>query len=433
MSDKRFSLLRLVCCAMALVLLFGLLAPGVPSAQAASSELMFTSVNDQPIFPMDNPYIALKYSDGSILVPHRLLTDSEIGAKVEYSAPQRYVTLTYEGSTVTFEIGSRTAFDSNGNTFDTRVMRYISDAGTYYYFDLSFLKSYFGWSSWTIKTEYGHLLRIKTQDNLRTDMDFLRIWTNRQKELYEAYYGPINPPTQPPRPSVAPTVSDSPAPTPTPELPPVPQIPLPVEEEPLGVYLTFDGPMNEFVEPIIDLLEAHGFRGAFFLELEGLETRPDLLRRLTATHTLGLCGIAGPEDIDGLMDELNRGIYLADQAAFVKPRLVRQTTLLALSGNREFTAQPVLDRLAESGYRLWGWTIEAGDRKEEARAARVSQRIINTLPSSKDGPAVIRFGLNQVALDTLALLLPELSDSQRYYVRAMSVLDRPINGYWELR
>lgn len=430
----------------ALTLLLLVLLSSVTALGGAGDGDYYSAVNNESLRPLTKRYTPLMMTDGTLMIPHTLLTDSEIGARTEWSDRQHYLTLSVSGKIITFELGPKIAFDAN-YTYETSMIRSESSGIVYYYLELDFICRYYGWSYNVIPTDYGWIVRIKTRDGLRSDSLYVLQEQSRLMDYYNALYPPAPSPTPTPTPTPTvppsvtnPTVRPSPTPTPTPTLPPTARptpTPTPEPEPPLGVYITFDGTVNEHTRTLLDLLDERGVHAAFFLAEEGLENDPALLRRLTATQMVGLLGPedsgVSPEELPALFSQQAlRMNETLDQLTFTKTWLTRWPELYALTGaNAEQAYAPVRDALVLEGFRLWDWTLDASEKPKLAPDA-LTEWIMDSLPSARNGPAVLRLGMDERTVQTLPLLLNALNDAARYHLRGIGITDRPINRFEDI-
>lgn len=402
------------------VIILVLLALSLPFAvSGAASDDYFGAVNNESIRPFTKRYMP-EMVNGKLRIPHFLLTDSDIGARTEWSEKQHYLTLTCDGKSVTFELGSRFAFDANSRIYET-TMRLSEYSGVeVYYLELAFICEFFEWSYSIYETDYGQIVRIKTKDGLLTDSQYATNELVRIQEYYNTLYpaDPVvssTPPTGPGTPSTPP--SATPAPT--------------APDPPLGVYITFDGALSEHTQDLLDILDQYGVPASFFLTEDGLADHPALLRRLIATQVVGLCGpgVSGGLPAEGSLEQAERMNTILDQFTFTKTRLARWPELYTMKGAAaETLSAPVRDALTSGGYRLWDWTLETGAWPQLSSGA-LAAKLIGALPASGDGPAVLRLSMDERTVRALPELLDALKNTDRYFLRSIGITDRPINRF----
>ena len=422
-------------------LLLCLLALLTPLSGANADNIYFGAANDEKVMPLVDGYVPVTIN-AKIYVPHLLLTETDIGAWSVWSTHQGYLTLMHGGKRVTFEHGGK-AFDTlSGEIFETRMLSNpVSGNVEHHYLELDFLCGFFGWTYSIIPTEWGQLVRIKTRGPLRYgDSEYLAVFGDTLRGYFYAMHPTPRPtpvPTPTPRPPVVVNPSATPVPTPAPTPVPTPA-PIP---DPLRLYITFDGAPEDMasaegpVSDILDILEARSVGAAFFLTEESLQTGDAaLLRRLAATQTVGLCGDAGGADLSDprqWLAQAERMNAALNAATFTRTRLTRWPALYELGGrDADARSGPVRDALAEGGYRLWDWTLDATGQPRLDAPGLVSW-IMRGLP--QEGPAVLRLLPDERTAEALPLLLEELSDPRRYFLRKVSLIDRPINRYGDMR
>ncbi|MDR1735740.1 MAG: polysaccharide deacetylase family protein [Oscillospiraceae bacterium] len=390
----------------------------LPVRAATGEEFYFGAVNDEPLKPLSTRYMPI-YMDNKVFVPHQLLTESKIGAIVEWFPQHSYLKFTHAGKSVNFEYGSSVAVDSEGKQYEAYMYRYEGlDRVRIYYLDLAFLERFYGWEKHTViddNEQYGEIIRVKTTKNLRTDQLYASNYRNTQMQYYLASdYAP-----QPSNPPASQTPNSA-----APITPPPSATPPPIMDPPRGVYITFDGELNAQVTELLDILENRGGKipAAFFLNEAGLKDDPALLRRLSATQTVGLCA-----DGDGeLTDELKRMNGILDDVTFTKTRLARHP--VPPTDKNAGLSPEELAALGVEGFLLWGWTIDAGAYQEDLSGQRLAERVIRDIGAS-DGNIVVRLRTDTRSAEVLPFLLDAFSDSEKYSFRTLSLISQPINPY----
>jgi peptidoglycan/xylan/chitin deacetylase (PgdA/CDA1 family) len=379
----------------------------------------FGAVNNEQIKPLVPGYMPYMINN-KLLVPHFLLEDSNIGIRITWIPQQQYLTLSYDGKIVVFVLSGK-AYDAlTLEFFDTKMSRSpLGNDVMGYYLELDFLCEFFGWSYSVWRTEWGNIVRIKTIGMAESD----EIYASRHGDAMRTYFEAIHGTSTPSMTPGPPGATAAPTPSPPPSMPPL--IP-----DPLRVYITFDGtPDDASLTSLLDTLHGRRERATFFLTEEGLRScDPALLRRLAATQIVGLCGdTADLSDPALWFEQAERMNGMLSAATFTRTRLTRWPALYALTGrDAAERSEPVRDALAESGYRLWDWTLDAAGQTR-LDAARLVTWIIRNLPT--EGPVVLRLPIDSRSAQALPLLLDELSDPERYFLREISLFDRPINRY----
>jgi hypothetical protein len=173
----------------------------------------------------------------------------------------------------------------------------------------------------------------------------------------------------------------------------------------LGVYLTFDGAVNEYTAQALDILNAAGKTAAFFLAADGAREYPDAVRQIAARHVLG--GLA-PSDALALEAE-SRALRAV---GFVYPRLAR------LSGDADDGEEDIAEHASAAGYRLWGTTVDC--------AGLAADAALKLMPKPGDGPAVLRFDFSEETCAMLPDILAALDDEELFYYLVIDYADRPV-------
>jgi peptidoglycan/xylan/chitin deacetylase (PgdA/CDA1 family) len=168
------------------------------------------------------------------------------------------------------------------------------------------------------------------------------------------------------------------------------------------ILLTFDdGPHAEYTPAVLDRLEAHGVRAAFFL-LGKRITQPSLLERIAAAgHILGNHTFAHEKphwcDFTRAREEVGRCQELVPRASLFRPPLGRLTPGLWMAARRR--------RL-----QCITWSLDSGDWRcrNAADASACARQVVGAM---KAGDIVLFHDTHEWIGSILDVVLPRLRDA----------------------
>lgn len=360
-------------------------------------------------FDAKNCYETVNISGSKLVfISHFALADSDIGLTTSYDPAKRYFSLACAGKTITFEIGSSVAFDSEKQYSQRCTLTYI-DGDTVFMLPLDFLQDYFDdWNfNITKNTEYGDMLRITTRKISMSDKDFLTYFDDRLREAWlDANPTPTPSPSYPGfvTPSASPAWSPSPsAPAASPSQAPVP----------ISVYITFEGGPNELTREFMDILDLYGMPAAFFMRGEQMADYPSEMRRIAASpsFTAALGGYDGPEEFSSSPEKTLSAINADNEALYACT--LTKTMLIRVPGGSGMLSDEMSRELIMAGYRYWDWTVDA---TSETAGGKVYDTVFNQLKAllSEKEPdsCVLMLSQDGETLEAMDKILNYLSDSR---------------------
>lgn len=315
---------RIVQLLLAIVLVLGLsLTP------ASAATLYFTAVNDS-VAPLTSDTMPF-WSGGTLYVPYSIFDASlnkigvGLGLYTNYNRDSRTVTLFNLRQMLTFDLNSGTCRDDvTGTTYISRaIMRggrpYLALNTVCSYFDLEY--SY----NQLPDVPQGFLVRIKSNDAVMSDADFIDAAKNVINNRLREYTQSLNPAES----------TDSGT---SPSTPPDPSGPTQAGKDDSAAYLAFRCETGAGLTDMLDALQGSECCAIFFLTPQLLE-EGDLVRRiLGGGHSVGILADSGEA-----LPLLEQGGLALERAACAR------TTLAYAPGQRE--------GLEERGWVCWEETI----------------------------------------------------------------------------
>ncbi|SFS81176.1 Peptidoglycan/xylan/chitin deacetylase, PgdA/CDA1 family [Paenibacillus sp. 453mf] len=129
-------------------------------------------------------------------------------------------------------------------------------------------------------------------------------------------------------------------------------------------YMTFDDGPSKYTGAILDVLQQHDVEATFFMIGSEIHKCPDAVKRITeeghypGMHTMShnyhhLYKSGGSENF---LDEVNEEQLIIQEITGYSPELVR-----APFGSSPQIGEDFREDIADSGYKLWDWTIDSLD------------------------------------------------------------------------
>jgi len=355
---------------------------------SARATTYFAVVNDR-LMELETNYMPIRIGQ-TMYLPHTLFDDTRVqkdfGVYVSYNKDDYSITFFNADKILTFNINSGTAFDEQ-QVYQQRVVV----RGDIVYVPALFICSQFGWTCSELST--GPALRVLTRESRISDQVFQNIAKNYMSSLMSAYLDAQQTPV--------PSVNQTPTPTPV------------VLRD---VYLTIDGGPDAYTQQILDILDAHGVKAAFFLDPGSLEDAGDVLRRMLGTgHTIGF--ICALDAFDALSD--------ANET--LESHLFSRTRFVCIRGGSAQGTQDQIDALIENGFRIWDATLSPRGMDGQA----LEDAVVGTLESAHSA-VVIGLESGQAAVDALPGILESLADGP-FVLRVIRESTMPINEIDEVR
>ncbi len=405
--------LRIVAVVLAAMLIISVFSVAY-MAPLDPSRLYYLAINGEYVYDINSKYSPIMYNREAY-VSHLVLTNSDLKCTLSYIASKKYLEISCNDKTITFELATKDAHDSTTLYEDVGSFYYESGGDLQFFLPIKFLCEYFDWEYSQLSTDYGTILRVKTPEYMNSKLYLSDKIYRTASNVLEAYNKYVKAFESPSPAVVQPSQSANPEPS--------------VEVEPLIVFLTFEGEPNEYTGMIADMLEKEAMPAAFFVQGEGMYGYSEELRRLSANFVLGVCPFNRYtsnlyESVDSLLSSIEETNSTLDELTFKKSLFIRLP-----EENRESVTPEMRDALVASGYRMWDWTIDAvSETKLNA--------ILSNLPEPSKGPAVIRLGMNEDTYKLLPSLLSTLKNGvqgAKFTVHKLDMVDRPINMFNDVR
>ena len=256
---------------IALAVLAGLLiAVLLPVRKAsANQKLTFIAVNE--VLPSELINCVVQDRDGAVYVPSTVFYNYGLSFYYYYFSSRSTAYLAYDDKQMFFELNTGDTYDGNNFHYSTSALVWNGTV----YLPIALVYRYFGGFSYSTLSgsEYGDILRLKTDAMVLSDSEFARAAEPAMRIYYEDYYSarvPVE--TAIPTP-IPPVVTASPAPT---------------EEDHRGerASLSFVGLPDE---QLLRALQKAQMRPCFFLTAEEVKADPNMVRRLSGEgYVLGV-------------------------------------------------------------------------------------------------------------------------------------------------
>lgn len=370
---------------LALVLLFGVL-----SSSAEEDNIYFTAVNDtlKKLQASTMPY----YYNDEYYVPYTIFDDLSLGVFYSDNSEKNHTLALYNRyNTLIFQLLLEYSYDNNQQYRE----RAISHNNTLY-IPIKFVCERFGLKYQLIKTPIP-VIRVvsdaKLDANEFKDKYYDRIISEGRDFLN------LN---QSPSPSV-PVTSVSPPPSKEPTLAP-------------EVYLTFDCKTPDGLKEMIGTLDKHKISATFFLTEDMIGSERDLVLSIIGSgHNIGIYeneSLAESQgDSQSIVEYVQRANRLLDSYTHTKTRLFRFRTDSPFKDDKS-----IRETLAESGYAVWDWTLNA-DSITASTNWQTSHRWISIIEQSAENgnPVVFRAGVKADLNATVDILLDYFDDEQAVF------------------
>ena len=373
---KRWSALF---CALVLALGSALSAMSASSAET----VYFTAVNDTLLSLTAGAMPIL--SDGVYYVPYTALdassTGSGLGVYTSRNTAKNLVLVYSRKRTVTFDLSGGPTVDSEGLSFTARAITRNSMV----YLPLAWTCFYFGITYNLLDTDYGTLIRIKSDSVVLSDSQFLDAAKTAIRRRYLTYESSLSGGSSS-SPAVSPSSpSSSASPSPSPST-------VPEETTLLSLAVRCD---SGDPASMLSALESAAVPAVFFFPKDTLAANDDLIRRLLGSgYQVGLLITSSTRE--EALSEYEEGCSLLAEIARFRPRMV-----LAADSN-------VTGALTDAGCAIWHADVTGSAENGETLSAQV-RRIRRAV--SKGGERY----------------LLELSDSQRS-AQALNSLFSQLSG-----
>ena len=330
----------------------------LPSWAINVGDVYFTAVNLK-LLPLSMDTMPTWVS-GVLYVPastfDSAVTGVDLGLYCSQSSTNNTVTLYSLRQMLVFDLSRGTAYDHHsGQSVSARA---INRNGRIY-LPVEKVCNFFGLEDSYNYTQYGYLVRIRSEAAGLNDADFIDAASVLMASHLQELLRSQQPQVKPPAPPV--TVDPSVVPDDKPELPPG------GEELPkarVQICMAFRCETGEGLEQILDRLDEYGTKGMFFFAPELLARQDDLVRRVVGSgHSIGI--LAGSGSVAESRDLLTRANETLRHVA-----RTGATAALVPDDQRQV--------LEDEGWVCWRETVDARPRENERQSAYV-QRILRAV------------------------------------------------------
>ena len=331
------------------------LALGLAPASLGTGSVYFTAVNDQVLdLTADTmPF----WSGGQLYIAETVFDEAyrqDLNIICSVSRDRKTVLLWSGRISLTFDLNTNACYDNRGNLYEAQAV----DRGTYVFFPLDTVCSFFGLAYSYMTAPLGSLVRIKSATVQLEDAIFMDAAGSLMRNRYNAYMKELESGQTP-----APPVTVPPGTTP-PE-PPTPPANIGEKTVSLVVTVTEEAAARQ----ALAAFTRYRMQGTFLLTAEQLETMPDLVRSLVAGgQTVALSVREGADPAA----ELERGREALWQAACATTRLAW------LAGDRERGA----GALESAGFRRLTFDLDYSGRGVSSSSR--AETILNRLSSRRE-------------------------------------------------
>ena len=331
------------------------LALGLAPASLGTGSVYFTAVNDQVLdLTADTmPF----WSGGQLYIAETVFDEAyrqDLNIICSVSRDRKTFLLWSGRISLTFDLNTNACYDNRGNLYEAQAV----DRGTYVFFPLDTVCSFFGLAYSYMTAPLGSLVRIKSATVQLEDAIFMDAAGSLMRNRYNAYMKELESGQTP-----APPVTVPPGTTP-PE-PPTPPANIGEKTVSLVVTVTEEAAARQ----ALAAFTRYRMQGTFLLTAEQLETMPDLVRSLVAGgQTVALSVREGADPAA----ELERGREALWQAACATTRLAW------LAGDRERGA----GALESAGFRRLTFDLDYSGRGVSSSSR--AETILNRLSSRRE-------------------------------------------------
>nr|WP_302598666.1 polysaccharide deacetylase family protein [uncultured Cellulosilyticum sp.] len=171
------------------------------------------------------------------------------------------------------------------------------------------------------------------------------------------------------------------------------------------LYLTFDDGPSEYTQRLLDLLDAHHMKATFFMLKDGMESHPDVVKRMVEEgHGIGLHGVSHEKDMfysgtRGPLNEMECANSTLEKIAGFRTPLVRTPY-----GSYPYLSKAQLKALTSHEYIIWDWNVDSRDwsyRNPQRTYAATTKMMI----TCKKQPKVVLFHDIHHVLETMELFI----------------------------
>ena len=199
------------------------------------------------------------------------------------------------------------------------------------------------------------------------------------------------------------------------------------EEEPpppIGdrlIFFTFEGELNSYTAEILDILDQHDAKAAFFLVGATLTDNMDILRRLIVDkHTVGLHTMTHDETV--YIDDMPKLLEEFDAENDLLYKLTKQKTRLCRAPNGSSSGRFFIDdnfgkQLYNSGYIVWDWNVNMVGMTYDNAVNGIKR---NEIP-------VFRFEMNEDTVKILPDILDYIAENTQFKIKQITESTEEVN------
>ena len=298
----------------------------------ASAESVYFTVINETILDLVPEYMPIRYN-GLLYLPSDVFSDSSLGIYYSYNQNDNSITFFNSGKVLTFNLNTGIAYDQEKQYNEAAIQ-----SGGLIYVPAYFTITQFGLGYAYIAS--GPAVRITTSSAKISTALFTNISKGEFSRRLEAYYGTQSSPS----PGSSPAASASPSYQAT---------------RTVEVYITFAGQINEYTPDILDVLQAHGIKAAFFVAEQALAPVDDTLLRMIGTgQTIALLSPTQLTAGEQLTQELDRFNEQLSTVTMMRARLVQLQ-----GGSGTWPQEKLADSLIGAGVPAVGPDDRCGRRR----------------------------------------------------------------------
>ena len=133
------------------------------------------------------------------------------------------------------------------------------------------------------------------------------------------------------------------------------------------IYLTFDDGPSDYTEKIVDILDEYNVPATFFFIGKNVVGREEKVRYAAERgHRIGLHSMTHDRSIIYNEEEpdqfLNESLELQ---TYLEPLIGYKTSIIRPPYGSSFIPESIFNRVGEAGFKLWDWSIDTNDWREE--------------------------------------------------------------------
>lgn len=340
---------------------------------AASGTVYFTGINDE-LLPLSSGSMP-RYFDGSMYVPHSVFRRVGLGAVASQDA-----LLVYKGTekSLSFNISDGSVETEDGLIYFTAPAKL---SGGTVYAPLEYICNYFGLTYSYISAAPASVVRIcGSSGAMLNDKTFVGIHQSTMDAEYNAYFGTEPDPTD----SV---VTETPT-TPLPD----------VSYSRVTLLPCFYGFEDGAIKDVLDILQAYGYKGTFYVTETDIIENADLLRRMLGEgHSIGIMLESGD------LEEYTAASSLLFEAT------MSRTLLVSCTGN--------LSEAAETAAREYGLVFTQFERTFSGKL--YSSTITDAFSKANGTAQILGFTCDAGVLKVMGSVISYISD-YKYNVAPIS-------------